>query len=797
MTGEVLRHTAVSHPANTSGATGHEEARHYFDEEHMVDPIANNAGPVGALATFSMKDQAVPIELILSDDSNYIWASDLSERIDARGGDDRLAMGGGDDTAIGGAGNDVLDGGTGNDLLRGDAGMDEYVLRSGSGNDTIDAAEASDYPMDMLRFEDVPFDGVTAVLRSGDDLILQYGAGDQVTVLNHFINTTSGIAQVIFSDQTVMTEALFRDYPVHLTDGDDSVTFPLNQFERVFAGAGNDVVMAGGDDDLLYGESGNDNLHGDDGNDYLAGGVGLDSMQGGNGDDTLMGDEGDDRLAGNDGQDTLNGGMGDDTLDGGAGDNTLDGGAGNDSMTGGPGNDLFLLRSGSGTDRINLHEIDSPRIDGTPRFDVLRFEGVPSTSLTAATREGQDLTLHYGDGDSVTIEAYYDGESYRFSWIELSDINGNLEPSWIMSHVAVALGGQDDRMSFTGDGEHILAGAGNDAIAALDGDDTVAGEAGNDSLVGDAGNDVLDGGDGNDSLTGGDGDDVLAGGTGNDSMTGGAGNDVFLLRAGSGADRIDLHDTAADRYDVVRFEDVATTDVTALTREGADLTLHFGAGDSVTFESYYTSAADRFSSLEFADINGGLWPELLTQFGPVSLTGQDNDVSFTDATENILGGAGNDTIAALDGDDTVSGEAGNDSLAGNAGNDILTGGAGDDVLAGGAGDDTISGDAGDDLLIGGEGLDVYVFHLGDGNDTVEAYTGLSGEPETLRFADVMLEQLSAVSREGDDLVIAYGPGDQVTIADYFAAGEHDLTFIEFADSASYLAAQLIGIFEPA
>src|SRR3990167_7612717 len=65
------------------------------------------------------------------------------------------------------------------------------------------------------------------------------------------------------------------------------------------------------------------------------------------------------------------------------------------------------------------------------------------------------------------------------------------------------------------------------------------------------------------------------------------------------------------------------------------------------------------------------------------------------------GGSGDDML-------TDGPEAGN--LTGGAGNDVLTGNAGDDILNGGSGDDT---------LVGNTGNDVYMFALGDGQDTIQ------------------------------------------------------------------------------
>lgn len=69
--------------------------------------------------------------------------------------------------------------------------------------------------------------------------------------------------------------------------------------------------------------------------------------------------------------------------------------------------------------------------------------------------------------------------------------------------------------------------------------------------------------------------------------------------------------------------------------------------------------------------------------------------------DTLYGGAGNDSITAGSGNDRAFGGAGNDKLYGGSGNDLLGGGGGNDIARGGAGDDTLWGSSGDDLIFGG------------------------------------------------------------------------------------------------
>jgi Ca2+-binding RTX toxin-like protein len=77
--------------------------------------------------------------------------------------------------------------------------------------------------------------------------------------------------------------------------------------------------------------------------------------------------------------------------------------------------------------------------------------------------------------------------------------------------------------------------------------------------------------------------------------------------------------------------------------------------------------------------------------------------------DHIYGGTGNDTLSGAGGDDYIEGNANDDELKGGGGNDTLLGGKGSDILEGGQDDDT---------LLGGAGFDTYIYHTGDGQDTI-------------------------------------------------------------------------------
>jgi Ca2+-binding RTX toxin-like protein len=84
-------------------------------------------------------------------------------------------------------------------------------------------------------------------------------------------------------------------------------------------------------------------------------------------------------------------------------------------------------------------------------------------------------------------------------------------------------------------------------------------------------------------------------------------------------------------------------------------------------------------------------------------------------TENLDGGAGNDTVAGANTPGSVKGGSGNDNVTGRGtvdggtGNDVVTGSPLADTLRGSAGRDTLDGGAGPDDIAGGSGTDTLVY----------------------------------------------------------------------------------------
>ena len=104
---------------------------------------------------------------------------------------------------------------------------------------------------------------------------------------------------------------------------------------------------------------------------------------------------------------------------------------------------------------------------------------------------------------------------------------------------------------------------------------------------------------------------------------------------------------------------------------------------------------------------------------------------------NFVGGTeGHDNITATNADDEIVTFAGHDFIFGLGGNDLINAGSGHDVIDGGDGDDVILAGAGFDISDGGEGSDTYLVGL-ENLGFVDTYndTGTSGTDSVLAIED--------------------------------------------------------------
>jgi Ca2+-binding RTX toxin-like protein len=320
---------------------------------------------------------------------------------------------------------------------------------------------------------------------------------------------------------------------------------------------------------------------------------------------------------------------------------------------------------------------------------------------------------------------------------------------------------------------------GHASYSGLEGASRITGTIGADTLRGGGGNDTLTGLAGNDTLDGGTGDDVLDGGAGDDTLFGGTGHNTYRFGLGYGNDTVNAGDgSTGAATDVVQLgPDVSVADV-SIERRGNDLFLHLVAGGTLRVVGQFnqdggTTAA--VAEIRFAD--GTTWDlaaiKTMVQVG-------------TDASQELHGYSGNDTLSAGGGNDWVSGYDGDD---------VLDGGTGDDSLYGGNGNDILLGGSGHDFLSGGQGSDIYRFRRGDGHDTIyneDASSGVSSD--ILEFADGILASDVRATRSSNSLnLVIAGSDDVLTIENYFlsdATSSWTLGAIRFADGTVWTVPQI-------
>lgn len=435
---------------------------------------------------------------------------------------------------------------------------------------------------------------------------------------------------------------------------------------------------------------------------------------------------------------------------------------------------------------------------------ITKINGVAVTAgQTVTLATGETVTLN-ADG-TVTILADADIGSNNFTY-EVTDIEGNTDTGYVTVKTVSATakdgivqgssGGDvidtaytgdpdGDRIDAndalgiggtTGDGDYVLAGAGNDTVsagagndviyagtgddsvsggAANDfadlgtgndsfgtaaddaGNDTVYGDAGSDTIAGGAGNDLAYGGDDADSLSGGagsdtlygdDGSDTLAGGgeadtlyggTGADSLAGGAGTDS--VEGGAGNDTL----TGGGSNDNLYGGDDADRFVADLsdTSGGANWTVYGGSGgldaDTLDLTGLQASGWVITNVTRNAETNGS--PGFNGQYQLYNATlGISAVVNYHDIEAFVANGGPVDGTSSGEVMGPGYADAQYDQIDGSDGlNDTVYGNGGADQIDAGAGDDTVYGGTGNDTLTGGSaGNDVLRGDEGDDRFTV-------------------------------------------------------------------------------
>jgi Ca2+-binding RTX toxin-like protein len=641
------------------------------------------------------------------DDADHIWGGSGPDVLFGENGEDHVFGNAGNDTAYGGAGADVMEGNNGADWISG--GLGDDIIYGGTR-----AAGRAD--------TDTSGAGGTA---KGDDLYGDAGA------------------DILIGDNGTVNDP----YPFDL----DGATPNAGAGDRIHGGAQNDKAYGGLGDDIVNGNDGDDYLEGNKGSDTVHGNAGEDRIIGGSSQqvspgagrpdtgDFLYGDAGADLIAGDNASLTVvadpadatrvthgrdfagmyrvelldlgltptAGTSGGDVIEGGAGDDVAYGQGGNDRIKGNDDDDY--LEGGPGVDWVEGNHGDDDLVGGssTPLSGTGdATSGQPDTDDALFGGPGDDVIL----GDNGQLLRLLEGDSPTRATVRLGSTPGESMTRRIVQKYDLRVAGSllTPPPSNRYGADRISAGEGVDVIYGQDGDDFVSGGAHDDYVEGNGGADVIRGDlaldepsahttvvpladpgwpgtpSGAAQLTGAttpDGQDDLIGGS---STRGFRDGGDFI--EGNGADDVLLGDN------------------------GTLLRTLQGAPGSLTEKVY----ADRYP-------NAGP-PANATRSRTADQDAGDVSTRFCTEAQATC------EVAGAFGDDTMFGDDGNDGMWGQDGNDVMYGGAGDDDMFGELGDDTMFGGAGEDVMLGDRGGVVNQF-LDEGDEPAEFSVTLKQVPQ--------------------------------------------------------------------
>jgi serralysin len=213
---------------------------------------------------------------------------------------------------------------------------------------------------------------------------------------------------------------------------------------------------------------------------------------------------------------------------------------------------------------------------------------------------------------------------------------------------------------------------------------------GNDSILGNEGNDTLDGGAGNDTMSGGAGNDFFIVDSAGDRVSDSAGTDTILLRTSSISLAGILVENVTGGISGQAFSITGNSIANVLTGGALADTINASTGDDTIFGG---DGNDNLTGGAGNDlINGGAG---LDWANYAELTATSQAVTVNLVTGRAVGAAGADTLAGIE---NILTGAGNDSLLGDSLGNMLSAGLGNDTLNGGTGNDTLDGGAGNDSM---------------------------------------------------------------------------------------------------
>ncbi|MCZ6158758.1 calcium-binding protein [Campylobacter ureolyticus] len=656
--------------------------------------------------------------IIGNNTSNKLYGNAGNDIIEGYDGDDILDGGEGSDKLIGGKGNDILIGGRGNDYLEGGANNDTYIFKKGDGVDVI--YDESGY--DVVVFEE----GITkedlVINSNGVDLNIAVKSNSKgylsnQIIIKNFYSPSNMIELVKFSDGSflspndlismISTNSNDQIYGTYLDETIDA----LNGDDKVYAGGGNDIIIGNKGDDMLYGGSGND---------------------------TYIYTKGD----------------------------------GRDTIFDSSGNDTLILKNISKNDVKFIKNKDSLTLYMDEKNSIT-IENYFHSSNKIETIKFDDSNLVLEENDIIN-EFITDGDDIIIGTSKNDILNG--------------LGG-NDTINGLGGNDTLIGGNGNDKLYGGSGNDILIGGSGDDYLSGGSGDDIYEYNlnDGNDTIYDSNGNDTLKFGSGinrenisfkkyrndlsitikdtnetikitnfftkentietfkfsdetvltndeisamfsigmsekdtiysskNATLKGEKGDDIYVYQRGDG--KVIVDDSFIENNivinsgnDTLRLVDIRQNDV-KFTSYGNDLIIFIkdNSGEinnenAVIIKDW----KDPLKGIENIEFNDGTISVDKTKSYPYA-----SGFKYPSSTHFIYGSE----------DNIITGQSYNPN--------IIDAGAGNDIINAGYKNDILIGGKGADILNGGDGDDIYVYNLGDGQDTIYD----TGGNDAIKFGD--------------------------------------------------------------
>ena len=217
--------------------------------------------------------------------NDIITGTKYADTLKGGDGNDIIYSGDGNDKLYGNKGNDTINGGLGNNYIYLNKGDGDDIIENGDGTDTIVFAKGTNISYEY----------------EGDNLILNYGNNDTLTLKNYknghsvqyikignktktmedFMSVPQPTAPTGPTEPATPSLIINKENYIEGTDATNNIVVKSTGTNRIFGGAGDDVITTGGSEMTI------NYVYGGRGNDIITSGAGKDIIYGGGGSNTI------------------------------------------------------------------------------------------------------------------------------------------------------------------------------------------------------------------------------------------------------------------------------------------------------------------------------------------------------------------------------------------------------------------------------------------------------------------------------------------------------------------------------